>query len=79
MTQRVGPKGQVVIPKAIRDQLGIVPGDEVIVTQDGRAIRIVAAASLEDLKGAFAGSPMLEDLEEERRRDREREERKFER
>jgi len=77
MTQRVGPKGQVVIPKAIRDELGIRPGDQVTVTRDGRGVRIVAAAALEDLRGAFKGSPLLEILEEGRRKDREREERKF--
>lgn len=77
MTQRVGPKGQVVIPKAIRDELGIRPGDEVLVTREGRAVRIVAPVPLRDLLGAFKGSPILEDLEEERRLDRERERRKF--
>ncbi len=29
MTHRVGPKGQVVIPKELRNELGIEPGDEV--------------------------------------------------
>ena len=79
MTQRVGPKGQVVIPKAIRDELGIRPGDEVLVTREGRAVRIVAPEPLENLRGVFKGSRMLEALEEERRLDREREDRKFER
>jgi AbrB family looped-hinge helix DNA binding protein len=77
MTQRVGPKGLVVIPKAIRDELGILPGDEVVVMREGRAVRIVAAAALEDLRGAYAGSPILADLEKERRKDRERERRKY--
>lgn len=77
MTQRVGPKGQVVIPKAIRDELGIRPGDEVLVTREGRAIRIVAPVPLKSLRGIFKGSRLVETLEEERRLDREREERKF--
>ncbi len=31
-TRRIGPKGQVVIPKAIRDQAGLVEGAEVVVS-----------------------------------------------
>jgi len=79
MTQRVGPKGQVVIPKTIRDELGIRPGDEVLVTRDGRAVRIVAAAALENLRGALAGSPLTEMLEEEHRRELEKDERRWSR
>jgi AbrB family looped-hinge helix DNA binding protein len=77
MTQRIGPKGQVVIPKAIRDDLGIRPGDEVVVVREGRAVRIVVPEPLESLRGAYNGSRMLEDLEEEHRLELEREERKF--
>jgi AbrB family looped-hinge helix DNA binding protein len=35
MTHKVGVKGQVVIPKAIRDRIGIRPGDEVAFDSDG--------------------------------------------
>lgn len=67
MTQKVGPKGQVVIPKDIRDALGIRPGDEVECTLDGRSVRVVAARSQGSLMGAFRGLPLIEDLESDRR------------
>ena len=35
MTHKVGPEGQVVIPKDLRDVLGIEPGDEVTFWRDG--------------------------------------------
>lgn len=31
---RVGPKGQIVIPKRLRDEFGISPGDEVIIREE---------------------------------------------
>lgn len=35
---RIGPKGQTVIPKPVRDELGLRPGDEVyIYTHSGHA------------------------------------------
>jgi len=67
MTQKVGPKGQVVIPKLIRDQLGFGPGDEVIVTITEIGALIQPLASTRSLKGVFAGSKMLKTLEQERR------------
>lgn len=36
---RVGPKGQVVIPKVIRESLGIVPGEKVVFElESGRVV-----------------------------------------
>lgn len=34
LTAKVGPKGQIVIPKDIRDMFGIEPGDTVLVLAD---------------------------------------------
>jgi AbrB family looped-hinge helix DNA binding protein len=66
MTQKIDQKGQVVVPKSIRDALSIGPGDEVVVSlSDGGAlIQLVNTAT--SLKGTFAGSNMLEMLEQER-------------
>jgi AbrB family looped-hinge helix DNA binding protein len=86
MTHKIGAKGQVVIPKAIRDEIGIEPGDEVVFEPDGKEVRIHRLADdpvqrrkrIEALQGAWADIPGLStaDLEAERREEREREERK---
>ena len=73
MTGRVGPKGQVVIPKEIRDRLGIAPGDEVVFIPDGDGVRIQPAPEVASLAGAFAGEPLTADLEAEHRRELEHE------
>lgn len=81
MTHKVGPKGQVVLPKAMRDRLGIQPGDEVLFAEDERGIVVQKAKSkeqlLDELRGSMADSNILEEYMEEKRRDREREERKY--
>jgi AbrB family looped-hinge helix DNA binding protein len=51
MTYKVGPKGQVVLPKAVRDRLGIQPGDEVLVEDDGEEVRIRRAEVPVRLRG----------------------------
>lgn len=86
MTHKVGTKGQVVIPKAIRDQIGIEPGDEVAFEPEGKEVRIrrvaddpaAGAQEIRALRGALAVAPGsgTDDLLRERRRERDLEERK---
>ncbi len=75
-TTKVGPKGQVVIPKAVRDQLAIRPGDEVVVEAvDGEA-RVRRLPAGEALLGLLEDGAGTADIEAEHRRELEREERK---
>jgi AbrB family looped-hinge helix DNA binding protein len=72
MTVRVGEKGQVVIPKAIRDELGIHPGDAVdFELRDGHAVLVTDVRAMKPLGGRYAGSGLLERHMEERARERE--------
>jgi AbrB family looped-hinge helix DNA binding protein len=81
MTYKVGPKGQVVLPKAIRDELGIEPGDEVEVERAGDEIRIRRVDDGVELLGFLADEPGVSTaaLEEARREDMELEEAKIRR
>lgn len=76
MTAKVGKKGQVVIPKPLRDRFGLQPGVEVIFVADADGVRVQPARSLRDLGGAFAGAGLREELTAERRRERQREQRR---
>lgn len=67
MTYRVGPKGQVVIPKAIRDQLGIEPGDEIDFSLDDDAVRMEAVRPATTLCGSLQGFGLTAMLESEHR------------
>jgi antitoxin PrlF len=67
MTHRVGPKGQVVIPKPIRDAVGLRPGDAVDFELEDGVIRVHARRPIRDWMGAFAGQPLTEELEADRR------------
>ena len=58
MTQRVGAKGQVVIPKELRDRLGLHPGTEVDITADGDALVVTVHRARSRLGGRFAHSGM---------------------
>jgi AbrB family looped-hinge helix DNA binding protein len=87
-TYKMGPKGQVVIPKPIRDRLHLKPGDRLQVRQEDDGVHIRKAfvgpaerrAIVANLRGALAGGPSLTAaLESERRLEREREDRALKR
>ena len=73
MTHRVGPKGQVVIPKDLRDELGIEPGDEVSFWRDGDHVALRPTQHARPLRGRFAGVALVDELAAERDADRRRE------
>jgi AbrB family looped-hinge helix DNA binding protein len=66
MTVRVGPKGQIVIPKDIRDRASLEPGDEVDVELRDEVITVTAHRRPRDLGGRFARSGMAARLLEDR-------------
>jgi AbrB family looped-hinge helix DNA binding protein len=77
---RVSSKGQLVIPAAIREELGIEPGTRVAIRREGAEVILkpetLAAklAMIRKARGITAGGPSLcDELLEDRRRERERE------
>jgi AbrB family looped-hinge helix DNA binding protein len=69
MTHRVGAKGQVVIPKDLRERAGLHPGADVEFELDGQRVNIKAARGGPGLGGRFARSGMAERLLEDRSRE----------
>jgi AbrB family looped-hinge helix DNA binding protein len=69
MTYRVGPKGQVVIPKEFRERLGIGPGDEVefALSEDGASVRMEPIRDSPTLRGSLAGLGLVTELEADHR------------
>lgn len=67
MTHRIGAKGQVVIPKDLREQAGLGPGADVDfeAVEDGIVVRRADRPS--SLRGRFARSGMASRLLEDRR------------
>lgn len=70
MTHTVGQKGQVVIPKALRDELGIEPGDEIVFWKDGDHLALQPCGSTRALRGRFSGVNLVGELMAGRAEDR---------
>jgi AbrB family looped-hinge helix DNA binding protein len=77
MTHKVGPKGQVVLPKPLRSELGIQPGDDVLFEREGEGIRVWKASVANDLWGSLPPAEIdpLRALMEDKRRERAHEDR----
>ncbi|MEO5886783.1 MAG: AbrB/MazE/SpoVT family DNA-binding domain-containing protein [Anaerolineales bacterium] len=75
MLLRLSSKGQLVIPKAIRESLRLKNGDQFQVRViDGKIVlEPVAKGLVEKLHGKYAGHNMLKVLEEEHRQEIENE------
>lgn len=69
MTGRIGSKGQVVIPKRIRDRANLHPGDQVDFELRDDEIVLVARSQPVALGGRFAGSGMAARLRDDRARE----------
>ena len=76
----VSSKGQIVIPAAIREELGIEAGTRVAIRRDGPELILkpetltAKLAMIKKMRGITAGGPSLcDELLEDRRRERERE------
>ena len=62
MTHRIGSKGQVVIPKRLRERRGLGPGTRVEFEEREDGVLVRAAAAAEPLRGIFRNSGMAEEL-----------------
>ena len=60
-TVKVSPKFQVVIPKEIREQLGLQPGQELSVYVVDGSIRMRIPRSLKSLRGIAKGMEWKDD------------------
>jgi AbrB family looped-hinge helix DNA binding protein len=70
MTPRIGAKGQVVIPKQMRESLGLGPGTDVDFEEVEGGVVVRPAERGLPLRGRFAGSGMAGRLLEDRDRER---------
>jgi AbrB family looped-hinge helix DNA binding protein len=63
---KVSPKFQIVIPKEVRESLGIKPGDEFEITKAGDGIGIVKIRDAKGLKGFLKGLDTTVEREDDR-------------
>jgi len=63
---KISPKYQVVIPKAIREELDLKPGQRVQVIAHGNSIEMVPVRTLREMRGFLAGIDTTVERESDR-------------
>jgi AbrB family looped-hinge helix DNA binding protein len=76
-TVTVSAKGQIAIPKAIREQLGIDEGTRLNLDVNGTTIVLSKSQDWRQLEGAAAGSDLLRRYEQDKAEERARENARF--
>jgi AbrB family looped-hinge helix DNA binding protein len=73
-TVRLSSKGQLVIPKKVRERLGIAPGAVLDVRLDGQTLVLTPRrrSPQQALLGSLGDYALLEELTQEREREREK-------
>jgi AbrB family looped-hinge helix DNA binding protein len=68
---RVSSRGQIALPKVVRDQLGLTDGVSLVVTVEGDEVILRKApdGGWREWDSRFKGSDLLADLAAERRRE----------
>jgi len=68
---RVSSRGQIALPKEVRDQLGLGEGTSLTVRVEGNEVilRKAPPGSWRDWEGRFKGSDLLKDLARNRRKE----------
>ena len=66
VTVTVSPKFQVVIPKAVRERLGIQPGQKLQILQFSDRIEFVPLREIKQMRGFLKGIPTEIAREEDR-------------
>lgn len=64
---KISPKFQVVIPKAVRESLGLVAGQRLQVVPYGNRIELVPVSDIGDMRGCVAGIDTSIEREPDRR------------
>ena len=65
-TVTISPKFQVVIPKAIREELGLLPGQKVQAIVYGERIELIPVRPMKEMRGFLKGIETTIDREADR-------------